>query len=41
VAETARSPHAEQALAHLRGLETALSDLAGPLYADPRAPLAA
>lgn len=41
VAETTPHPHTEQALAHLHGLETALAGLAGPLYADPRAPLAA
>ncbi|MFJ4412116.1 FUSC family protein [Streptomyces sp. NPDC088910] len=34
-------PHAERALGHLRVLETALTDLAAPLHADPRAPLAA
>jgi hypothetical protein len=41
VGEGAGHPHAERALGHLRVLETALTDLAAPLHADPRAPLAA
>ncbi|MEW2522622.1 FUSC family protein [Actinacidiphila alni] len=41
VPDGAAHPHTERALGHLRVLETALADLAAPLHADPRAPLAA